>query len=617
MHVRPRAILGIISQALLAVGLFTAAAVAQQQPESQGTPVPQQSATSAEVSGPGSPADAAQPAPSSSAEAEAKGSEVAKPSPSDPAPQINAPEPPPASRVDLYGGYAYLNPSGNIGGFKYDPSTQGYVVSGAGYLTSHIGLQLEFGQSRYPLEATGPALPLPKIQLGNTNDCFITAQGGAIYRLFAGQHLSPFAHVLGGGAKVGGPKFQPCTWGYGATAGGGLDYILPKFNDHLAIRVVQADYEYMHVDFGPLQKYNLDGGQASLNAVRLSAGLVIRLGEIEPHLEKNLYCDANPEEVYSGEKVTVAANTKNYNTKTLYSYRWELSGGKIEGYGPAVFVDTTGLSAGTYTATAHVSKTAKSKQIAQCSASFIVKSSPPPLIRCSANPTTVNPGDPSTITSYAISIPQRKLTYSYNTSAGQIGGHDTQTRLNTAGVAPGMVTVTCRVQDDLGQTAEASTEITVSAPPLPPAPQVQKLCIVYFNRDARRPARVDNEGRACLDDVALTLEHQPDARLVLIGEHGPDEYEGQLTAAERAVNTRAYLSKEKGIDPSRVDIRTSGEPGRQVETILLAPGAVFDQSTDRVDESKVKIHGQQYAAQEPHARSSKKPIGEGVSHPPR
>ena len=30
-----------------------------------------------------------------------------------------------------------------------------------------------------------------------------------------------------------------------------MDYETPWFNHHLAIRLFQADYEYMHADFGP------------------------------------------------------------------------------------------------------------------------------------------------------------------------------------------------------------------------------------------------------------------------------------------------------------------------------------------------------------------------------
>jgi hypothetical protein len=229
----------------------------------------------------------------------------------------------------------------------------------------------------------------------------------------------------------------------------------------------------------------------------------------------------------------------------------------------------------------------------------------------------VTPGQVSLITAYASTIAQRQLTYSYTTSEGQINGKDNTAELHTDGLPPGVAAVTCNVQDDLGRTAVGTTEVTVAPPALPPAPKAQPLCTVYFNRDMRRPARVDNEGRACLDDIALTMEHQPDARLVLVGEHSDSEVDGQLTAAERSMNTRAYLANEKGIDPSRVDVRTSTTPGRQVQTYLLAPGAVFDQPTEgQIDESKIKIHGQQYARQ--HMRPPQKgPVGQGVSHPPK
>ena len=527
--------------------------------------------------------------------------------------QTNTREPKPASRFDLYGGYSFLKPSGSVGIYSFQNAIEGYQISATGYFTQHIGLQVEFAHNQKTLDATGPALAPPFVQLGNTTGCFYNVEAGPVYRLFVGSHLSPFVHVVGGASKVGGPKFQQCEWGYGFAGGGGLDYIVPAFHRHVALRIVQADYEYMHVDQGVLQPFDLSGGTDSVSGVRLSAGIVFRLGEMTPSLEKSLICQANPTEVYAGERVVVAANANNYNLGTKYNFRWEISGGKVEGYGPAVFIDTDGLSAGTYTAIAHVGTKEKShKQIAQCSASFTVKDSPLPTIRCSANPTTVNPGEASLISSYVTSIVQRKLTYTYSASAGQINGTRDTTELQTGGVPPGVITVSCAVKDDLGRTAQATTEVTVSAPPLPPAPKAQKLCTLYFVRDQRRPARVDNEARACLDDIALTLHNQPDSRLVVLGEHDVNEPEGQMLAAERVINTRAYLSKEKGIDPSRVDLRTSATPGRDVETYLLAPGATWDQPTDeKVDESTVPIHGQQYA--KPY---TPRPFhGEGVSRP--
>jgi hypothetical protein len=440
-----------------------------------------------------------------------------------------------------------------------------------------------------------------------------------VYRFFVGQHVIPFIHFTGGGAKVAGPKFQPPTWGYGFSGGAGVDLLLPHTHEHVAFRLAQADFGYMHADQGALQPYDLAGGAESATALRLSAGLVFRFGEMNPVQSKSLACDASPSEVYAGERVTLAATLRNYRDKTKHPFffAWQLSAGKQQGFGPVIFVDTTGLAGGTYHATAHISLKEKGKQFAQCSTNFVVKESPAPTVKCSADPSTVTPGQVSIITAYASSIAQRQLTYSYTTSEGQINGKDNTAELHTDGLPPGVATVTCRVLDDLGRTAVATTEVTIAPPALPPAPKAQPLCTVYFNRDMRRPARVDNEGRACLDDIALTMEHQPDARLVLVGEHSDSEVDGQLTAAERSMNTRAYLANEKGIDPSRVDVRTSTTPGRQVQTYLLAPGAVFDQPTEgQIDESKIKIHGQQYARQRMRA-PQKGPVGQGVSHPPK
>ena len=79
---------------------------------------------------------------------------------------------------------------------------------------------------------------------------FQTAAGGLIFR-FPSKDITPFIHVLVGGARIGGPYHHPYTWGPVLTAGGGMDYETPLFNHHLAIRVFQADYEYMHAELGP------------------------------------------------------------------------------------------------------------------------------------------------------------------------------------------------------------------------------------------------------------------------------------------------------------------------------------------------------------------------------
>jgi len=62
-------------------------------------------------------------------------------------------------------------------------------------------------------------------------------------------------------------------------------------------------------------------------------------------------------------------------------------------------------------------------------------------------------------------------------------------------------------------------------------------------------------------------------------------------AAQRAVNTKAYLVTEKGIDASRISVRTGTTGTNEVDNYLVPAGADFDKDnpgTTPVDESTVK-----------------------------
>jgi hypothetical protein len=112
---------------------------------------------------------------------------------------------------------------------------------------------------------------------------------------------------------------------------------------------------------------------------------------------------------------------------------------------------------------------------------------------------------------------------------------------------------------------------------------------------------VDNEAKACLDQVAVNLQNQADAKVVVVGESTADEKapkkgkhhkdEVENLAAQRAVNTKEYLVTDKGIDASRVIVVTGSTDGQTVEDYLVPSGATFTndvQGTTAVDESAVK-----------------------------
>jgi hypothetical protein len=508
----------------------------------------------------------------------------------------------PDSRIDIYGGYGFWHPirDSGIDGYSYqDVSNPNVTASVAVFLNRYVGLEAEGGyfsgagqHHLYDAQSGG-------CTGASCNQLVYTAEGGPVVRYPVGPFV-PFIHALGGGERVNGPVLQPLFWGWGVTGGGGLDLVLPPFKHRLALRLFQADFQYSQVVYGPADgpPNGTSSGFGAIYALKLSGGLVLRLGDIRPPKPVQFGCTADPVTVYPGDPIKVTGNALNLNPKLKPVYTWSTSGGKILGSGPGANVDTTGMTPGEYTVTGKVSEGPKPHEQATCTAPFNVKAYDPPTITCSANPSTATPGTDVAITTTGGSPQNRPVTYSYSATAGQVTSSGPQATLSTAGLSPSTVTVTCNVVDDLGQTATATTDVTISAPVTPVAAQTQPLCSLSFARDKRRPVRVDNEAKGCLDDIALTLNQQTDARLIIVGNFGGKEKES--AAAERTLNARQYLVKEKGIDPGRIEVRIGTTPGQTVTDILVPAGALFnDIDTHPFDESTIVRHGQAYGV--PHA----------------
>jgi hypothetical protein len=511
------------------------------------------------------------------------------------------------SRFDIYGGYGYFHPfNSGIDGFQfqsvYNPNA---TVSVSAYFNRYFGIQMEGGY----FSGTNEHARYIPCSGESCSQLVYTAEAGPIVRLPLGRWV-PFAHALGGGERTNGPAGQSLMWGWGVTGGVGVDYVLPFYNQHFAIRPIQADYQYSQVVYGPLLlPSGTQGGFSTLTNMKLSAGLVLRLGDVEPPQPVMLGCSAQPPSVYPGDPIKVEANALQLNPKKTPVYTWASNGGKITASGPEASIDTTGLAPGDYTVTGHVEEGPKARQQASCAAPFTVKAFEPPTITCSANPSTAVSGTDIAISTSATSPQNRPLTYSYTATAGVIASSGPTAILTTAGLAPGTITVTCNTVDDLGQTAKATTDVIITAPVIAPVPPTQDLCSLSFARDKRRPVRVDNEAKGCLDDIALTLKQQADAHLIMVG--SSDTTEKPDAAAERAMNARQYLVQEKGIDPSRIELRTGATSGKTVTDTLVPPGAVFKNDDTRTfDEKTIIRHGQAYGiprAQKPLSKTHEKP----------
>jgi hypothetical protein len=499
------------------------------------------------------------------------------------APSTTAPAGPNPSRIDIFTGFSYYGAHGVVkpAGINYSSVNEGAMGSGAYFINKYVG-----GEINAAFHPNG------------NNDGMESFTAGPIFRAPM-DNFTLFAHGLVGGGRLGGPNsegplvyHEPYQWGPTILVGGGMDYNLPFFNNRFSLRLFEADYQWIHEDYGYYVGVPTGGelgGRTNMGGVDLSTGIVTHFGHIIPPPPVAYACVAAPTTVFPGDPVTVTGTATNLNPKKTPTYTWTADSGPVAGTSNVANVDTKTLSAGTYTVKGHVQEGAKPGMMADCSAQFTVKAFEPPTVGCSANPSSVNPGDSSTITASGVSPQNRPLTYSYTATSGSVSGSTSTATLTTTGVAPGTITVTCNVVDDKGQTASQMTTVTVIAPPAPPAKIVtSSLCSIAFDRDKRRPTRVDNEAKACLDDVALNLQRTSDAKLALTGSAASNEKDGAKKAAERAVNTKAYLVTEKGIDASRISVYTGTTDGNTVTTTLIPAGATLDTTgITPVDETAV------------------------------
>lgn len=489
-------------------------------------------------------------------------------------------------RLELFVGYSYVQAVPELATGNRLVWLNGGSASLAFNVNRYLGLVADVG------DYTNSQM---RFQGGYTSTVNVNNANSAVLSYLFGPRLSyrrydrftPFAQVLFGGVHANEIVLDNCTFScvllpaessFAMTAGGGLDV---RVSRHLAIRPIQA--EYMMTRFT-----NYDTGAAGTqNDMRLSAGVVFRFGGnpapvIPPEAPAPLSysCSVTPGAVFPGEAIAVSGTALNLDPNKTAVYTWTADGGTVTGTASTGTIDTTSVAAGSYTLKGHVSEGGAPGENADCSAPYAVKAYAPPTVSCAADPSTVISGSNSTITANGVSPENRALTYSYSATAGTVMGTGATATLSTGGVAVGDVTVTCTVVDDKGQTASGTTMVTVAAPAAAPKPQTSDLCAVHFDRDPRRPARVDNEAKACLDEVALNLQRNADAKVALVGNAAGDEKNGKALAAERAANTKDYLTSVKGIDASRIDVYTGSQDGKVVSITLIPADASFDATGD-------------------------------------
>ena len=193
----------------------------------------------------------------------------------------------------------------------------------------------------------------------------------------------------------------------------------------------------------------------------------------------------------------------------------------------------------------------------------------PPRINCTATPTSLRAGESANITCEAVSSDNRPVNITYVANGGKLSSNRNQATLDTTDTGPGPISVRATAFDDRQLSASTSLTVNVEAPAAA-IPTAQKLMELEFKTNS---VYVDNRSKAVLDDVALKMQQDPNLNAVLSG--SADAGEPHTMALQRAQNSMAYLTKAKGIDASRIQVKAGTEPGRSVEVWTLPAGAAL------------------------------------------
>jgi len=214
-----------------------------------------------------------------------------------------------------------------------------------------------------------------------------------------------------------------------------------------------------------------------------------------------------------------------------------------------------------------------------------------PTVNCEVERSQILPGETVRVRANASDADGDTLTYEWSASQGRITGSGSTATYDSTGVTPpATVTITVRVTDGRGGTAESTCTVRIGAPTKVVAETV--TCI--SGGFPRNLARLNNVDKACLDDVASRLRQDPRSRVIIVGHADSGEKFPDVIARKRGEAVKTYLVKERGIEESRITVRSAAATkpldtgttamarakNRRVELIFVPEGATVPEDDD-------------------------------------
>jgi hypothetical protein len=494
----------------------------------------------------------------------------------------------PAPKWELFGGYSVFDPSADVHGQL--PGALQPLSSRLEWNPRGVGLSATYDFNRWvglTLDASTHWGSGESTIFGRIDDAAFSNLSLGPKVTFRHKHFTPFLEVLVGDHRLMPDAFHDIDK-LGLIFGGGLDL---NFSRHFALRLLRADYVYSNYQYGSASV----SPRTEIRGLRLQVGLNFMFGGGVPLPAANrpptISCSIDKSMVYVGSDdfAVLRADASDPDHDPL-TYSWATNGGTVEGSGPEVRWNSSGMNPGTYTAKVRVNDGRDGT--ADCSTELRVELRPnrPPTMSCTADRNSALVGEPFQIVAMASDPDNDPLSYSWNSSGGRVRGTGSSVNFDTSGLTPGRYTVTGHVDDGRGGTADCSLYAELLAPP--PPPEVKELEArlalhsIYFQ--TARPLEADPNGGlvdsqekilgTLAQDFTKYLKYSPDAHLILGGyadNRGSVEYNQSLTQ-RRVARTKNYLV-EHGVPADHIETRSFGEQNN------LTPEQVKEQIVQNPD----------------------------------
>jgi len=471
--------------------------------------------------------------------------------------------------------------------------------------TKGIAQENEFGQTGFDVHVTQTILT-PKFGYRVVDsDKFKADILAGIRYWYLGQTLtlepsgvgrSPSANWVDGlfGARFQVPLSPKAAINFGGDVGGGgaqLDYQAAgtlgyKVKPNIAL---QLGWRYLYVRYHGDHQFIFDAYE---NGPLL--GMTWDLGG-KPPVPPSASCSVSPTEIWSGDPVTATVSTQNFNPKHTLTYKWSSTGGTISSNGTTGSVNTMGLAPGNYSVTATATdEKEKNNNVASCNAPFTVKQPQPPVVSCSASPTTIAIGQPATITMTASDPQGWPMTYSWSATGGQLSGSGTTATVTATNADAGNTITVTGTANDARANLSSSCTASVNVPPVQKCVNIEDWGECTFEKNPKKPWRVDNDCKDTLDKLSLRLQQMPNGKLDIVGYTDEKEVVSEQTlGSQRSVNVKFYLTTDgpNKVDASRVQPRQGGTKGKATHFYFVPEGNMCGGQLEEgttVDETQVQ-----------------------------